>query len=81
MKYDYNGLVEQLRSSVLTVTFEKVDGTERVMRCTLLPQYLPEEFKSKAPMLTETTPTTISVWDLDVSGWRSFRVDNVRSVL
>jgi hypothetical protein len=81
MKYDYNGLVEQLRNSVLTVTFEKVDGTERVMRCTLLPQYLPEEFKSKAPMLTETTPTTISVWDLEASGWRSFRVDNVRSVL
>ncbi len=80
MKYDYNSLVEQLRSAVLTVTFEKVDGTERVMRCTLLPQYLPEEFKAKAPMLTETTPTTISVWDLDVSGWRSFRVDNVRSV-
>lgn len=80
MKYDYSSLVEQLRNAVLTVTFEKVDGTERVMRCTLLPQYLPEEFKAKAPMLTETTPTTISVWDLDVSGWRSFRVDNVRNV-
>lgn len=80
MKYTYDSLVAALQSSIVTVTFEKVDGTERVMRCTLLPQYLPEEFKAKAPMLTETTPTTVSVWDVDVSGWRSFRVDNVRNV-
>lgn len=80
MKYDYNSLVNTLRSSVVNVTFEKVDGTERTMRCTLLPSYLPEEYRSKAPMLTETTPLTISVWDVDSSGWRSFRVDNVRNV-
>jgi hypothetical protein len=80
MKYDYSSLVARLQAETLTVTFEKVDGTMRTMRCTLLPSYLPEEFRNKAPMLTETTPLTISVWDLDVSGWRSFRVDNVRSV-
>ena len=80
MKYDYNSLVEMLQNAVVTVTFEKVDGTERVMHCTLQPQFLPEEFRNKAPMLTETTPTTVSVWDVDASGWRSFRVDNVRNV-
>ena len=80
MKYDYNDLVSRLQNSVLTVTFEKVDGTERVMRCTLISQYLPEEHRNKAPMLTETTPTTISVWDVEASGWRSFRIDNVRNV-
>ena len=80
MKYDYNSLVSQLQNAVVTVTFEKVDGTMRTMRCTLLPQYLTEEFKNKAPMLTETTPLTVSVWDVEASGWRSFRVDNVRNV-
>lgn len=80
MKYDYNGLVNMLRNAVMVVTFEKVDGTTRVMQCTLKPEYLPEEYRNKAPMLTETAPQTISVWDTENSGWRSFRVDSVRSV-
>jgi len=80
MKYDYNTLVDLLQKSVVNVTFEKIDGSERKMRCTLIPTYLPEEYRSKAPMLTETTPTTISVWDVDMSGWRSFRLDNIRNV-
>jgi hypothetical protein len=80
MKYDYNSLVEQLNNSVITVTFEKVDGSMRTMRCTLIPSYLPEEYRSTKPMLTETTPLTVSVWDVEQSGWRSFRLDSVRSV-
>jgi hypothetical protein len=80
MKYDYNMLVDMLRKSVVTVTFTKVDGTERVMNCTLLPSFLPEEYRNKAPMLTESAPMTVSVWDVDVSGWRSFRLDTVTSV-
>ena len=80
MKYDYNDLVARLQREELEVTFEKLDGTTRRMRCTLIPSFLPEEYRGKAPMLTETTPTAISVWDLDNSGWRSFRVDSVRNV-
>jgi hypothetical protein len=80
MKYDYNMLVDMLRKSVVTVTFTKVDGTERVMNCTLLPSFLPEEYRNNAPMLTESAPMTVSVWDVDVSGWRSFRLDTVTSV-
>ena len=80
MKYDYIDLVSKLRDGVLNVTFEKVDGTERTMQCTLRPEYLPEQYRNKAPMLTETAPETISVWDVENSGWRSFRVDNVRAV-
>lgn len=80
MKYSYNEIVNQLRDSVLTVTFTKVDGTNRVMRCTLMQSYLPEEFKSRAPMLTETAPQTVSVWDVDAGGWRSFRLDTVTNI-
>jgi len=80
MKYDYNSLVEMLQKSVVTVTFTKVDGTERVMNCTLLPQYLPEQYRNKAPMLLEQSPLTVSAWDVDASGWRSFRLDNIKSV-
>jgi len=80
MKYDYNSLVEMLQKSVVTVTFTKVDGSERVMNCTLMPQYLPEQYRNKAPMLLEQSPLTVSAWDVDASGWRSFRLDNIKSV-
>lgn len=78
--YSYNELIGRLRNGVVTVTFEKVDGSERVMTCTLLPQYLPEEYKNKQPMLTETVGSSISVWDVNAGGWRSFRVDLVKNV-
>lgn len=49
MKYDYNSLVEQLQNSVVTVTFEKVDGSMRTMRCTLIPSYLPKSIAARLP--------------------------------
>ena len=81
MKYDYNLLVAWLQRSELNVTFMKLDGTTRTMRCTLKSDYLPEEFQTMAPVLTETNPITIAVWDLDASGWRSFRLENVTDVI
>jgi hypothetical protein len=65
-----------LKNGVVTVTFNKVDGSERVMRCTLNDAYLPEEHRGKGDMLTEVT-STMRVFDLDVNGWRSFRVESV----
>jgi len=80
MKYKYNDIIQYLQDAVALVTFTKVDGTERVMRCTLKKEFLPEEYRGKAPMLTETVPVTVSVWDLEASGWRSFRLENVTKV-
>jgi hypothetical protein len=81
MSFSYNDIVAKLRSGVITVTFTKVDGTERVMECTLLPQYLPENYKSmSAPMLTEDVGNSISVWDVNAGGWRSFRVSSVKAI-
>lgn len=73
-------IVNRLRNGVATVTFEKIDGTVRVMSCTLQPQYLPEEYRNKPPMLTENDGNSIAVWDLGVSQWRSFRVGSVRGI-
>ena len=81
MKYGYNEIINMLRNGVISVTFEKVDGTDRTMNCTLLPRYLPEEFKDKKPMLTETVPTNVSVWDIDSSGWRSFRLSSIKEII
>ena len=71
-----NGLYEILRNNVANVKFTKVDGTERVMRCTLKDDMLPEAYRGKGTVLTETT-NTLRVYDLDNSGWRSIRVESV----
>lgn len=78
--YTYDQVMSRLRNGVVTVTFLKVDGTKRVMECTLEPSYLPEEFRNRAPVLTETVGNYIPVWDVQASGWRSFRLDSIISV-
>ena len=71
-----NGLYEILRNNVANVKFTKVDGTERVMRCTLKDDLLPEEYRGKGTVLTEVT-NALRVYDLDNSGWRSIRAESV----
>lgn len=62
------------------VTFTKVDGSVRIMPCTLMVSALPAR---DAETLHETklyNPKTISVWCLDKSEWRSFRTANVTRI-
>lgn len=80
MNYDYNDLVRMAKESVIQVTFKKVDGSVRIMDCTLQDKFLPEQYQGKGPMLTETTPLTLSVWDVALSAWRSFRIADVTNV-
>ena len=70
-------LVEGLKRNLMKVVFTKVNGEERTMLCTLHESVLPE------PMLSSTrkvNPDTISVWDIDNNGWRSFRIDSIKEV-
>ena len=70
-------LVEGLKRNLMKVVFTKVNGEERTMLCTLHESVLPE------PMLSSTrkvNPDTISVWDIDANGWRSFRMDSIKEV-
>ena len=62
------------------VIFTKKDGTVRVMPCTLRKEAMPQR---EATALHETKlykPETITVWCLDSSAWRSFRVANVKEI-
>jgi hypothetical protein len=65
-----------------TVKFTKVDGSSRVMHCTIAPYLIPEDQQPKGELLTEV-PINLSVlrvFDLDLQEWRSFRVDHVKEV-
>ena len=81
MTYERDAVIRDLRQNVIEVTFIKVNGEQRIMRCTLDPQYLPpnydpqhldEQHKKKENL------NTIAAWDLNAQGWRSFRVDSVQ---
>jgi hypothetical protein len=80
-------LKEVLSNSVATVVFTKVDGTERELKCTLLPEYLPSKpVVEGQQLLTESlpraeNPATLAVWDMENSAWRSFRTDSVKAVI
>ena len=69
-------LVEGLKKNLVKVVFMKVNGDLREMNCTLHESILPES------TITETEKKinldTISVWDIDNSGWRSFRIDSIK---
>ena len=70
-------LKEQLHNGVVTVRFIKKDGTERVLRCTLQPDLLPQQTNLEEAVSKTPNVNVIAVWDLDNEGWRSFRFDSV----
>ena len=81
MIFNKDNLNELLRNTVATVTFTKVDGSERVMKCTLLKEYIPNAAtKGQNVVSEETTNLNMSVWDVEAAGWRSFRINSVKSV-
>ena len=62
------------------VTFIKSDGTERVMKCTLVPEQLPKvEIKEDVKPRKEST-TSMRVFDLEKNEWRSFTIKKVKQV-
>ena len=70
-------MIESLHKGVCKVTFEKVDGTTRVMNCTLNNNYLPE-LLSESDGTKMPNHNNIPVWDTDNGAWRSFRIDSVQ---
>ena len=80
MIFTRENITELLRSSVVTVTFTKANGEERVMKCTLLGEYVPNAATNGRVLLTENTGNSISVWDVEANSWRAFRVDSVKNV-
>lgn len=82
--FDRDTILKDLRKYVIEVTFTKVNGENRVMRCTLRPELLPTRYVEKD--LDEETkfhkenPEVISAWDIQKGGWRSFRIDSVSYV-
>lgn len=75
----YDDLINDLRDGICKVTFTKKDGTERLMKCTLNKNFMPQiEFVKESKDVKEPNKEVIKCWDLDKEAWRSFRVDSVK---
>jgi len=79
MEYTKESIRSLLKNDVLEVVFIKTDGSVREMRCTLQEKFV-EAYDKKTDKVKPENDSTVSVWDLDNSGWRSFRVDSIQSV-
>jgi len=78
-KFAREQLLEQLKQHYCEVEFTKVNGTRRVMPCTLKADAIPAQ---PVASLTEkrirsVNEAVITVWCTDVQDWRSFRIENV----
>ena len=71
-------MVAELKKRIVTITFQKVDGSKRVMKATLIESYIPPSTKT-TDRVRVPNPNTISVVDTEIHEWRSFRIDSVLS--
>jgi len=70
-----------LQHGVSEITFTKVNGELRTMPCTLDITLLPPLPLNESHKTRPYKPETLSVWCVDKSEWRSFRVANVTRIV
>ena len=80
-KYTRSGLLDMLHAGYTNVTFTKVDGTVRVMECTLRTDLIPPAPEpadpAKPKRAVKKNDDVVAVYDTENKGWRSFRIDSV----
>ena len=75
--FDRDEMKSRLREGVCQVTFTKVNGETRVMKCTLNESIVPPVTEVEIENPRRENTSVIAAWDLDKQDWRSFRVDSV----
>lgn len=75
-------LKDMLSVTEATITFTKVDGTERVMKCTLEPAKLPPVVinEDAKPRKQSESTKALRVFDVEKNEWRSFTIKNVKRI-
>ena len=69
---------DALQNQICVVEFVKVNGDSRTMVCTLKESLLPENVSIVVPPKQENEDV-LATWDVQAEGWRSFRIDSVKS--
>lgn len=74
-----NHLLRGLLKQDCEITFTKVDGSVRVMPCTLRDDAMPARAVTEHHQTRVYKPELLTVWCLDKAEWRAFKVMNVTS--
>lgn len=69
-----------LREHVCEVTFTKMDGSVRVMSCTLKDGVVPAPVLKENAKMRIPNEANLSVWCINKHEWRSFKTANVTEV-
>lgn len=78
--YNRDTLLAMLNCRIVEINYRKAEGDLRVVRGTLLDEYLPEKYRNRNQ--TEKEPeNVVTLWDVDEAGWRSLRTDRIKEVL
>jgi len=83
MTYKRENIIADLKSHVMEVSFAKVNGDARIMRCTLDQRIIPQPVDYKHLEEQHSKPENkeiVACWDVQANGWRSFRVDSVKYI-
>jgi len=77
--FDRAEMKAKLKAGICTVTFNKVNGEQRVMECTLSEDIIPVPVASDEEINRNRAPNedVQVVWDVNKEGWRSYRIANV----
>ena len=80
-------LAKLLSEEVLDITFTKLNGDERTMKCSLISGMMPpadRDDKLSQTKIRNLEEKVVVVWmiheDIDKSGWRSMRYDRIKNV-
>ena len=76
----YREILDLLHKHDCEVTFTKVDGSVRIMPCTLREEAMPQRDVEKFHQTRVVNENVISAFCLDKNEWRSFRVANVTDI-
>lgn len=69
--------LDALDNAICTVTFEKLDGTLRTMKCTRYLGFIPAESHPKGAKAIKENVEVIRAFDIEEKGWRAFLLKNV----
>jgi hypothetical protein len=79
MTLDKEDITKKLHEGICKIIFTKANGDTRIMHCSLNESILPEQIDlEEAVQKKAPNPDVLAVWDVENSGWRSFRWDSVK---
>jgi hypothetical protein len=70
---------EALKDAVCTIEFTKVDGSDRIMDCTLKTVMLPET--KGTGTAKSLSSDLLRVFDVEIGGWRTITLSKVKSFI